>query len=96
MQKYNKRGVTMAIKDKLVQCVAINMAKERCGDKNKSDKFIIEAELLLKHLFLDVLIEKSKGDPLEYVTFLENMKEIFDLDFFDVYFIENLVFNEIN
>ena len=84
----------MTIRDKLVQCIAINMAKERCGDKNKSDKFLIEAELLLKHLFLEVLIEKSKGDPLEYVTFLENMEEIFGLDYYDVYFIESMIFGE--
>ena len=82
-----------AIKDKLVQCIAINMAKEKCGDPKKSDEFLIEAALLLKQLFLDVLIEKSKNDPLEYVTFLENMEEIFGLDFYDVYFIESLVFN---
>ena len=86
----------MTIKDKLVKCVAITMAKEKCGDPKKSYEFYIEAELLLKHLFLEVLIEKSKGDPLEYVTFLESMEEIFDLDFYDVYFIENLVFNEMN
>ena len=86
----------MTIKDKLIQCVAINLSKERCGDKSESDKFLIEAELLLKQLFLDVLIEKSKNDPLEYVTFLENMEEIFGLDFYDVFFIENLVFNEMN
>ena len=86
----------MTIKDKLIQCVAITMAKEKCGDPKKSDAFLIEAELLLKHLFLDVLIEKSKGDPLEYVTFLESMEEIFDLDYYDVYFLENVVFNEIN
>ena len=86
----------MTIKDKLVQCVAINIAKEKCGDPKKSDAFLIDAELLLKHLFLDVLIEKSKGDPLEYVTFLENMEEIFGLDYYDVFFLENLVFNEMN
>ncbi len=81
-----------SLKEKLVKCVAINMAKQKYGDKSKSDKFLIEAELILKQLFLDVLIEKSKGDPLEYVTFLESMEEIFDLDYFDVYFIESLVF----
>ena len=86
----------MAIKDKLIQCVAITMAKEKCGDSKKSDAFLIEAELLLKHLFLDVLIERSKGDPLEYVTFLENMEEIFDLDYYSIYFLENVVFNEMN
>ena len=81
-----------AIKDKLVNCIAINMAKEKCGDSSKSDMFLIEAELLLKQLFLDVLIEKSKNDPLEYVTFLENMEEIFGLDYYDVYFIESMIF----
>ena len=85
-----------AIKDKLVECVAINMAKEKCGDPSKKYKFYIEAELILKQLFLDVLIEKSKGDPLEYVTFLESMEEIFDLDYYSIYFLENVVFNEIN
>ena len=82
----------MTIKDKLIQCVAINLSKERCGDKSKSDKFLIEAELILKQLFLDILIERSKGDPLEYVTFLENMEEIFGLDYYDVYFIESMIF----
>ena len=86
----------MGVKDKLIKCVAINMAKKRYGNSNKSDKFLIEAELLLKQLFLDVLIEKSKNDPLEYVTFLESTEEIFGLDYYDVYFIENLVFNEMN
>ena len=82
----------MTIKDKLVQCVAINMAKEKCGDSSKSDKFLIEAELLLKQLFLDVLVERSKCDPLEYVEFLENVEEICDLDYYNVWFIESLVF----
>lgn len=82
----------MGVKDKLVECVAINMAKEKCGDSNKSDKFLIEAELLLKQLFLDVLIEKSKGDPLDYITFLENVEELCGLDYYDVWFLESLVF----
>ena len=86
----------MAIKDKLIECTAINLSKEKYGNSNKSNEFLIEAELLLKHLFLDVLIEKSKNDPLEYVTFLESMEEIFDLDYYDVFFLENLVFNEMN
>ena len=83
----------MTIKDKLVQCVAINIAKERCGDKSKSYQFYIEAELLLKQLLLDVLIEKSKNDPLEYVTFLENVEELCDLDYYDVWFLESMIFN---
>ena len=81
-----------AIKDKLVQCVAINIAKEKCGDPKKSDAFLIEAEILLKQLFLDVLIEKAKGDPLEYVAFLENVEEIMALDYYNVWFLESLVF----
>ena len=81
-----------AIKDKLVQCIAINMAKERCGDPSKSDEFLIEAELLLKQLLLDVLIERSKGDPIEYIEFLENIEEICDWDDYYVDYIENLIF----
>ena len=83
----------MTIEDKIVNCISINLAKEKYGDSSKSDEFLIEAELLLKHLFLDVLIEKSKGDPLEYVTFLESMEEIFGLDYYDVWFLESLIFN---
>ena len=81
-----------AIKDKLVECVAINLAKERYGDAKRSDQCYIEAELLLKQLFLDVLIEKSKGDPLEYVECLENFEEICDWDDYYVDYIENLIF----
>ena len=82
------------LKDKLVECIAINLAKEKCGDPNKKYKFYIEAELLLKHLFLDVLIEKSKKDPLEYIEFLENVEEICDLDCYDIDYIESLIFGE--
>lgn len=82
-----------AIKDKLVSCIAINMAKDRCGDKSKSDKFIIEAELLFKQLLLDVLVERSKGDPLKYVECLENVEELCDLDYYDVWFLESMIFN---
>ena len=81
-----------AIKDKLVQCIAINMAKERCGDPSKSDEFLIEAELLLKQLLLDVLIERSKGDTYNYVEMLENVEELCDIDYYDVLFLESLVF----
>ena len=84
----------MTIKDKLVQCAAITMAKKKCGDPKKSDAFIIEAELLLKQLFLDVLIERSTGDPLEYVEFLENIEELCGLDYYDVWFLESLVFGD--
>ena len=81
----------MTIKDKLVKCVAINMAKEKCGDPKKSDAFLIEAELLLKQLLLDVLIERSTGDPLDYITFLENVEELCGLDYYDVWFLESEV-----
>ena len=81
------------IKDKLVECIAINLAKERCGDKSKSDKFLIEAEILLKQLLLDVLIERSTGDPLEYVEMLENIAEIMDADYYDIEYIETLIFS---
>ena len=82
----------MKIKDKLVECVAINLAKQKYGDSSKKYEFYVDAELLLKHLFLDVLIEKSKGDPLEYITFLENVEEICDWDDYYVDYIENLIF----
>ena len=84
----------MTIKDKLVQCVAINMAKEKCGDPKKAMNFYIEAEILLKNLLLNVLIEKSKNDPLQYVEFLENVEEICNLDCYDVWFLESFVFGE--
>ena len=82
----------MTIKDKLVECVAINMAKQKYGDKSKSDQCYIEAEQLLKTLLLQVLVEKSKSDPLEYIEMLENVEEIMDADYYDVWFIESLVF----
>ena len=83
-----------AIKEKLVECVARNIAKEKCSDSNKSDEFLIEAELLLKQLLLDVLIERSTGDPLQYVECLENVEEICDWDYYDVWFIESMIFGE--
>ena len=84
----------MKIKDKLVELVAINIAKERYGDKSKSDEFLIEAELLLKQLLLDVLIERSTDDPLKYIECLENFEEICGWDFYDTFFVESLVFGE--
>lgn len=84
----------MTIKDKLVELAARNIAKEKYGNTSKSAEFLIDAELLLKQLFLDVLIEKSKSDPLSYVECLENVEEICNLDFYDVYFIEHLVFGD--
>ena len=80
------------LKDKLVECIAINLAKEKCGDSSKKYEFYVDAELILKQLLLDVLIERSKGDPLYYIEFLENVEEICGLDCYDVWFIESLVF----
>ena len=84
----------MTIKDKLVECVAINLAKERYRDSSKKDEFYIEAEQLLKTLLLQVLVEKSKSDPQGYVEFLENVEEIMDADYYDVWFLESFVFGE--
>ena len=85
----------MTIKDKLVECISINLAKEKYGDKSKSDQCYIEAEELLKTLLLQVLVEKANGgDPLEYVEMLENIAEICDLDFYDIEYIETLIFGE--
>ena len=83
-----------AIKDKLIELVARNIAKEKCGDPNKAMEFYIEAEDLFKDLLLRMLIEKANGDPIEYIEFLENVKEICDLDCYDIEFIENFVFGE--
>ena len=81
-----------AIKDKIINCIAINLSKEKYGDPSKSDQFLIEAELLLKQLLLDVLIERSTGDPLKYIECLENFEEICDWDDYYVDYIENLIF----
>ena len=83
-----------AIKDKLVECIAINLSKEKYGNASKKYEFYIEAEMLLKQLFLDVLVERSKGDPLGYVECLENFEEICNWDYYDVWFLESFVFGE--
>lgn len=83
----------MTIKDKLVELVARNIAKEKYGDPKKAMECYIEAEDLFKDLLLRVLIEKANGDPLEYVEFLENVEEICDLDFYDTWFLESVIFN---
>ena len=82
----------MSIKDKLVECISINLSKQKYGDPSKSDQFYIEAEQLLKTLLLQVLIEKSKSDPQEYVEFLENVEELCGLDYYDTWFLESLIF----
>ena len=83
-----------AIKDKLVELVAINMAKQKCGDPKKAMEFYIEAEDLFKDLLLRVLVEKANGDPLDYVECLENFEEICNWDFYDIDYIETLIFGE--
>ena len=82
----------MTIKDKLVECVAINLAKERYRDASKKDELLIEAEELFKMLVLRVLIQKANGNPQEYIECLENFEEILGLDYYDVYFIESMIF----
>ena len=84
----------MTIKDKIVNCIAINLAKEKCGDSNKSYQFYIEAEDLFKDLILRILIERSNGDPLDYIECLENFEEICDWDFYDTFFVESTIFGE--
>ena len=84
----------MTIKDKIIECVAINLSKEKYGDPSEKDAFYIEAEYMLKDLLLRVLIERANGDPLEYVTFLENVEEICDLDYYDVWFLESMIFGD--
>lgn len=84
----------MTIKDKLVDCICVNLAKQRYKDPSKKDEFYIEAEYLLKDLLLRVLMEKKNGDPLEYITFLENVEELCDLDYYDVWWLESTIFGE--
>ena len=83
-----------AIKDKIINCIAINLSKEKYGNPNKKHEFYIEAEDLFKDLVLRILIERSKNDPLDYITFLENVEELCDLDYYDVWWLESLVFGE--
>ena len=84
----------MGVKEKLVNCIAVNMAKEKCGDPNKAMQCYIEAEDLFKDLLLRILIDRSKGDPLKYVEFLENVEEICELDYYDVWFLESTIFGD--
>ena len=82
------------IKDKLVDCICVNLAKQKYGDASKKDQCYIEAEDLFKDLLLRMLTERSNGDPLKYVECLENFEEICDWDFYDTFFVESLVFGE--
>ena len=84
----------MTIKDKIINCISINLSKEKYGNPNKKHEFYIEAEDLFKDLLLRMLIEKANGDPLEYIECLENFEEICDWDFYDTFFVESMVFGE--
>ena len=84
----------MAIKDKLIECICVNLSKQKYGDQSKKAEFVIDAEYMLKDLLLRVLIERANGDPLQYVECLENIEEICDLDYYDVEYIESLVFGD--
>ena len=62
--------MSRSVKNKLVECISINLAKEKYGDPSRKDECYIEAEELLKTLLLQVLVEKAHGgDPLEAVIF---------------------------
>ena len=82
----------MTIKDKIVNCISINLAKQKYGDLSKKHEFYVEAEDLFKDLLLRILIERSKNDPLDYITFLENVEELCDLDYYDVWWLESMIF----
>lgn len=84
----------MTIKNKIINCISINLSKEKYGDPKKAMECYIEAEDLFKDLVLRILIERSKNDPLGYVECLENFEEICGLDYYDVWWLESLVFGE--
>ena len=84
--------MSRSVKNKLVECIAINLSKEHYGDASRKDQCYIEAEDLFKDLLLRILIEKSNGDPLGYITFLENVEELCGLDCYDVWFLESMIF----
>ena len=83
-----------AIKDKLIELVAINISKEKYGNPSKKAEFYVEAEDLFKDLLLRVLAERSKNDPQEYIECLENFEEICDWDYYDVWFLESIIFGD--
>lgn len=86
--------MSRSLKNKIVECISINIAKQKYGDKNKAMECYIEAEDIFKDLLLRVLIERSNGDPLGYVECLENFEEICDWDFYDTFFVESMIFGE--
>ena len=87
--------MSRSVKNKLVECISINLSKERYGDASRKDQCYIEAEDLFKDLLLRMLIEKANGgDPLEYVEMLENIAEICDWDDYYVDYVETLIFGD--
>lgn len=85
--------MSRSVKNKLVECISINLSKERYGDASRKDQCYIEAEDLLKTLLISSLVDKANGDdPLQYVEMLENVKEILGLDYYEVKYIKKLVF----
>ena len=86
--------MSRSVKNKLVECIAINLSKERYGDASRKDQCYIEAEDLLKTLLISSLVDKVNGDPLQYIELLENIEEILGLDYYEVKYIKKLVFGE--
>ena len=85
--------MSRSVKNKLVECISINLSKERYGDASRKDQCYIEAEDLLKTLLISSLVDKANGgDPQEYVELLENIEEILGLDYYEVKYIKKLVF----
>ena len=84
--------MSRSVKSKLVNCISINLAKQKYGDPSKKDEFYIEAEDLLKTLLISSLVDKANGDPQAYVELLENIEEILGLDYYEVKYIKKLVF----
>ena len=84
--------MSRSVKNKLVECIAINLSKERYGDASGKDQCYIEAEDLLKTLLISSLVDKVNGDPLQYIELLENIEEILGLDYYEVKYIKKLVF----
>ena len=75
-----------------MECISINLSKERYGDASRKDQCYIEAEDLLKTLLISSLVDKANADPLQYIELLENIEEILGLDYYEVKYIKKLVF----
>ena len=84
--------MSRSVKNKLVECISINLSKELYGDASRKDQCYIEAEDLLKTLLISSLVDKVNGDPLQYIELLENIEEILGLDYYEVKYIKKLVF----